>query len=55
MESEAPTTADRLIPATLTSRRLLGMSLAKWLGWLLSIPISWLLASLLAFLLSVPA
>ncbi len=57
LESEAPTTADRiapLIPAALTGRRLLGMSLAQWLGWLLSIPISWLLAWLLAFLLSAP-
>src|SRR5271165_4127123 len=30
------------------------MSLAQWLGWLLSIPISWLLAWLSAFLLSAP-
>ena len=55
MESEVPTTADRILPRALTGRRLLGMSLAQWLGWLLSIPISWLLASLLAFLLSAPA
>ena len=54
MESEAPTVVDRIIPSALTGRRLLGMSLAKWLGWLLSIPISWLLAWLLAFLFSVP-
>ena len=55
MKSEAPTLADRIVPAPLTSRRLLGMSLAKWLGWLLSIPISWLLAWLLTFLFSAPA
>ena len=55
MKSEAPTLADRIVPAPLTSRRLLGMSLAKWLEWLLSIPTSWLLAWLLAFLFSVPA
>jgi MscS family membrane protein len=55
IESEAPTLADRIIPAGLSGRRLLGMSLAQWLGWLLSIPISWLLASLLAFFFSVPA
>lgn len=55
VESEVPTLADRLMPAALTSRRLLGMSLAIWLGWLLSIPISWLMAWLLAFVLSVPA
>src|SRR5499427_6779051 len=54
MESEAPTVVDRIIPSALTGRRLLGLSLAKWLGWLLSIPISWLLAWLLAFLFSVP-
>jgi MscS family membrane protein len=55
MKSEAPTIADRIMPGALTGRRLLGMPLAKWLGWLLSIPISWLLAWLLAFLFSVPA
>jgi len=55
MENEAPTVADRIMPAALTGRRLLGMSLAQWLGWLLSIPISWLLAWLLAFLLTTPA
>jgi MscS family membrane protein len=54
MDSEEATLADRIMPATLTDRRLLGMSLAQWLGWLLSIPISWLLAWLLAFLLSSP-
>ena len=54
MESETPTLADRIIPGVLTSRRLQGMSLAKWLGWLLSIPTSWILAWLLALLLSVP-
>ncbi len=54
MESEAPSAADRIMPAALTGRRLLGMSLAQWLGWLLSIPISWLLAWLLTFLLSAP-
>ena len=55
MESEAPTIADRIIPASLTGRRLLGMSLAQWLGWLFSIHISWLLAWMLAFLFSAPA
>jgi MscS family membrane protein len=54
LESEAPTIADRIVPAALTGRRLLGMSLAQWLGWLISIPISWLLAWLLTFLLSGP-
>jgi len=54
MEGEAPTLADRIMPAALTGRRMLGMSLAQWLGWLLSIPISLLLAWLLALILRVP-
>ena len=54
MESNAPTAVDRVMPAVLTGRRLLGMSDSKWLGWLLSIPISWLLACLLAVVLSGP-
>jgi MscS family membrane protein len=43
-----------MVPAALTKRHLLGMSLAQWLGWLLSIPISWSLAWLLECLLSAP-
>jgi MscS family membrane protein len=54
MESEGPTAAERMVPAALTSRRLLDLSLAQWLGWLLSIPISWFLAWLLELLLSAP-
>src|SRR5271165_6231554 len=54
IESEGPTAAERIVPASLRSQHLLGMSLAQWLGWLLSIPISWLLAWLLTFLLSLP-
>ena len=54
MESEGPTVAERVVPAALTGRRLLDMSLAQWLGWLLSIPISWLLAWLLTLVLSAP-
>jgi len=54
MQSEGPTLADRIVPAALSNNHLLGMSLAQWLGWLLSIPISWLLAWLLTFLLSLP-
>ncbi|HEY6372778.1 MAG TPA: mechanosensitive ion channel family protein [Candidatus Sulfotelmatobacter sp.] len=54
MEKEQPTAFDRMIPEVLTNRRLGGMSLAKWLGWLLSIPISWLLAWLLTLLVSLP-
>ncbi len=57
LKSETPTLADqiaRIMPAALTARRLLGMSLAQWLIWLLSIPVSWLLAWLLELLLSAP-
>ena len=54
MKGEGPTAAERIVPAALISRHLLDMSLAQWLGWLLSIPISWLLAWLLGFLLSAP-
>ena len=54
MESEGPTAADRIMPAALTGHRVLGMSLAQWLAWLLSIPISWLTAWLLSLLLSAP-
>jgi MscS family membrane protein len=52
--SERPTLAERLIPGPLNHQHFLGMSLAQWLGWLLSIPISVVLAWLLALLLSVP-
>src|SRR5215472_18348176 len=54
MQSEGPTLAERVIPGPLNHQHLLGMSLAQWLGWLLSIPISVALAWLLAFVLSVP-
>jgi MscS family membrane protein len=54
LKTEAPALADRIVPAALTGRRLLRMSLAQWLEWFLSIPISWLLAWLMAFLLTVP-
>lgn len=54
MENQAPTLADRIIPSALTSRRLLGMSLAQWLEWLLSIPVSWFLAWLVTLLLGAP-
>jgi hypothetical protein len=41
-------------PAALTSLHRLGILLALWLAWLLSIPISWLLVWLSTFLLSAP-
>ena len=54
IESEAPTPVDRIMPSALTGRPLLGMSLAKWLGWLLSIPIAWLLSLLSTLILTAP-
>ena len=54
LEGEGPSLAERIIPGPLNHRHLLGMSLAQWLVWLLSVPIAWLLASLLALVLSVP-
>jgi MscS family membrane protein len=54
MESGRPTAADRIATFALSGQQLLGMSVRQWLGWLVSIPISWLLAWLLAFLLSLP-
>jgi MscS family membrane protein len=54
MESEGPTAADRIAAVALSGRQLLGMSVRQWIGWLLSIPTSWLLAWLLGLLLSAP-
>ena len=54
LQDEGPTRVERFMPSALTGRHLLGMSLAQWLGWLLSIPVSWLLAWLSTFLLSAP-
>jgi MscS family membrane protein len=53
-KGEGPTLAERLLPAALADHHLLGMSLALWIGWLLSIPVSWVIAWLLAFLFSSP-
>lgn len=54
VKSKAPTAADRIALAIQGGRQLLGMSSGQWLGWLVSIPLSWLLAWLLIFLLSAP-
>lgn len=54
LQREKPTLVERMTPAALATRHFLGMSLAQRLGWLLSLPISLVLAWLLAFLLSVP-
>jgi MscS family membrane protein len=54
LQDQGPTLAERVIPGPLNHRRVLGMSLAQWFTWLLSIPISIVLAWLLALLLGVP-
>ncbi len=54
MMSEGRTAGERIMPAALTGHQLFGMSLARWLEWLLSIPISWLLALLLELLVRLP-
>jgi len=51
MAREQPLAIVRWLPAALTGRALLGMSLAQWLGWLLSLPLSWWLAWPVVFLL----
>jgi MscS family membrane protein len=53
-QRQGATLEDRFAPAALSGRQVLGMSLTKWLAWLLSIPLAWLLAWLLEFLLSAP-
>jgi MscS family membrane protein len=53
-ESEAPTRVGRIRLALLSGPSILGMSATQWLCWLISIPLSWLLAWLLTFLLSAP-
>jgi len=55
LKNESPTGVNRIRLAILRGPQLLNLSSGQWLGWLISIPVSWLLAWLLAFLLSVPA
>lgn len=52
MQSEAPTSADDVLPAVVTRPQPLGISAGQWLGGLLSIPICWMLAWLSTFLFS---
>ncbi len=54
MESKAPTGASRIRLALLSGPLILGMSSTQWLCWLLSIPVSWLLAWLSTFVFSAP-
>jgi MscS family membrane protein len=54
LQNEKPTALDRIRRATRSGPQLLGMSSRQWLGWLLSIPLSWLVAWQLTFLFSAP-
>jgi MscS family membrane protein len=54
IQNETPTATDRIATVAVSGRQLLGMSTRQWLGWLLSIPISWVLVWLLTFVLSAP-
>ncbi len=53
-EKEAPTRASRFRLALLRGPIILAMSSTQWLCWLISIPLSWLLAWLLTFFISAP-
>ncbi len=54
LKSQKPTGAVRIAALAMGGQHLLGMSLRQWLGWLISIPVSWVLALLLSFLVSIP-
>jgi MscS family membrane protein len=54
VERESPTGVDRIMLAVRAGPEFLGMSTGQWLGWLISIPLSWFLAWLLTFLLRAP-
>jgi MscS family membrane protein len=54
VQGERPTFIERIAPSVLSHSQFLGMSLAQWLGWLLSIPVSWILAWLIVIVFSVP-
>jgi MscS family membrane protein len=54
LEMETPTRIGRIRLALLSGPSILAMSSTQWLCWLLSIPLSWLLAWLLTFLISAP-
>jgi MscS family membrane protein len=54
LKSQNPAGIDRIGVFAMGGRQLMGMSLRQWLGWLISIPISWVMALLLSLLLSIP-
>jgi MscS family membrane protein len=55
VKTKPPSLIARVLPPAVTETELLRMSLATWLGWILSIPLSLLLAWPIGFLLTVPA
>jgi MscS family membrane protein len=54
IQKEKPVATDQIATVAVSGKQVAGMSLRQWLGWLLSIPTSWVLAWLLTFVLSSP-
>jgi MscS family membrane protein len=54
LQSQNPTGLDRIAIWASSGPELFGMSLRQWTGWLISIPLSWMMAVLLSILLSIP-
>ena len=54
LQRQNPTGLDRIAIQASNGPQVFGMSLRQWAGWLISIPLSWILAVLLSFLLSLP-
>ncbi len=54
LQSQKPTGLTRIAILAAGGPQFLGMSLRQWAGWLISIPLSWILAELLSFLVSIP-
>ncbi|HTU51207.1 MAG TPA: mechanosensitive ion channel family protein [Acidobacteriaceae bacterium] len=54
LQEQNPTGLDRFAILVGRGPQLLGMSLRQWAGWLISIPLSWVLALFLSFLVSLP-
>ena len=54
LQSQNPTGLARVAVLATSGTQLLGLSLRQWAAWLISIPLSWVLAVFLSFLLSLP-
>ncbi|MGC1869531.1 MAG: mechanosensitive ion channel family protein [Acidobacteriaceae bacterium] len=54
LQDKKPTGLDRFAAFFTAGPQGLGMSVRQWAGWLISIPLSWVLAVLLSFLVSLP-